>query len=86
MRKEWWYSMWGINENKSRLKNCIVQTGYLTIDIAEIACMVNHRDDMNGSAVKDKFDIHMKSGTIFTTVVKGQFIYEEWLEYIIEAE
>lgn len=74
-----------MSKNKSRLKNCVVQTGYLTIDITEIACMVNHKD-VDGDVIHNKYDIHMKSGTIFTTVARGQYIYEEWLEYIIEAE
>lgn len=74
------------------LKNCVVQTGYLTIDIREIACMVNHiipNIDKNGVEERgesDTYHIHMKSGTIFTTVFRGQYIYEAWLEYIIEAE
>lgn len=70
------------------LKNCVVQTGYLTIDIREIACMVNHinKNGVEERGESDTYDIHMKSGTIFTTVFRGQYIYEEWLEYIIEAE
>jgi hypothetical protein len=53
----------------------------MTVDLSCISAMVERHNPFEGI-----YDIHMSSGTIFTTKRQGQKIYDTWVSYTLNGE
>ena len=58
----------------------------MTVDLSCVSAMVERsRYDIEGGK-NVIYDIHMKSGTIFTTKTQGEKVYQTWICYVLNGE